>query len=245
MFDCKDVTERASDYLDDALSRRERAGLRLHLLVCEYCRRYMRQMRAIVGALHRLDEAPAEAPDTRRRLGGINPTATLIGRLGLAALATALLVGVWFAPGPAPLQEAVYEHAIDGHARPGTPLPDAAVQTVLTRFGVQLRAGSGRWVYAHLCDLGGLDVAHLMLDAPSGAVTVLLIPDREQAPEAFHRGALYGVLAPHPAGTLALLGPDQAEVADLARRLPEMLAGATAGGLASPLSLASASAPER
>lgn len=51
MLNCREVTEKASDYLDQALPWRQRLGMRVHLLMCQHCRRYVRQLHAIAKAL--------------------------------------------------------------------------------------------------------------------------------------------------------------------------------------------------
>jgi len=50
MLSCKDVTNLASKSLDAPLTWRQRWGMRLHLLFCHLCRRYVRN-------LHFLDQA--------------------------------------------------------------------------------------------------------------------------------------------------------------------------------------------
>jgi anti-sigma factor ChrR (cupin superfamily) len=66
MLKCKHVTEKADALVDGSeLSRRERFALRLHLMMCRHCRRYVRQMRALLGFLPReaepLEDARTEA----------------------------------------------------------------------------------------------------------------------------------------------------------------------------------------
>ncbi len=51
MLVCRDVTELVSDYLERALPVRQRLAVRLHLLRCEACRRYIDQMRKTVRLL--------------------------------------------------------------------------------------------------------------------------------------------------------------------------------------------------
>jgi predicted anti-sigma-YlaC factor YlaD len=53
MLVCRDVTELVSDYLERALPLRRRLAVRLHLLRCEACRRYIDQMRKTVRLLAR------------------------------------------------------------------------------------------------------------------------------------------------------------------------------------------------
>ena len=69
MLKCKHVVVKADALVDGApLTRRERFALRLHLLMCHHCRRYVRQLRALLNTLPRnpdsLDDArPREILD--------------------------------------------------------------------------------------------------------------------------------------------------------------------------------------
>jgi glutaredoxin 3 len=51
MLSCKDLSLKASDYLDGDLPPRLRLEIRLHMFLCTSCRRYLRQLRLAVGAL--------------------------------------------------------------------------------------------------------------------------------------------------------------------------------------------------
>ena len=55
MLVCRDVTELVSDYVERALPLRGRLAVRLHLLRCDACRRYIDQMRKTVRLLGRGD----------------------------------------------------------------------------------------------------------------------------------------------------------------------------------------------
>lgn len=48
MFQCKDVAEEASNYLNKDLPLHKRVGLFLHLVVCSCCRNYLQQIRQTV-----------------------------------------------------------------------------------------------------------------------------------------------------------------------------------------------------
>lgn len=60
MLSCKDVSERASRWLDREMGLWERLQLRAHLAICVHCRRYLAQLKAAVAALRFL---PEETPD--------------------------------------------------------------------------------------------------------------------------------------------------------------------------------------
>ena len=63
---CRQVTRRQSDALDRRLSLPKRFGLRLHLLLCGWCRRYGKQIRFLRQAAHEHPDELNEA--TPRRL---------------------------------------------------------------------------------------------------------------------------------------------------------------------------------
>lgn len=51
MLNCKQVTEKLGAHLDGQLTAGERVAVRLHLLMCVYCRRFERHLRSLVEAL--------------------------------------------------------------------------------------------------------------------------------------------------------------------------------------------------
>ncbi len=71
---CRDASRLQSDALDQALPLPKRFGLRVHLLVCKWCRRYGNQIRFLRQAAHEHPDAVNEAspstlsPDARERL---------------------------------------------------------------------------------------------------------------------------------------------------------------------------------
>ncbi|WP_297810292.1 hypothetical protein [uncultured Methylophaga sp.] len=62
MFECKDIAEEASNYLDGDLPLRKRIGLFLHLVICSCCRRYMQQIKQTISTVSTL--RPREQHDT-------------------------------------------------------------------------------------------------------------------------------------------------------------------------------------
>ncbi len=48
MLNCKTLAQRhASDYLDQQLTMRQHLGVRVHLLLCKICRRFIDQLRLV------------------------------------------------------------------------------------------------------------------------------------------------------------------------------------------------------
>ncbi|MFD1938184.1 MULTISPECIES: anti-sigma factor family protein [Nonomuraea] len=50
-FTCDELVEVITAYLEDALDRSARDGMRAHLARCEGCERYVEQFRATIGVL--------------------------------------------------------------------------------------------------------------------------------------------------------------------------------------------------
>jgi predicted anti-sigma-YlaC factor YlaD len=76
MLNCKDASHLISQRLDRPLGRRERWGLRMHLLMCRYCRRFSRQLGLIHLALRKLgreseqtEEGAELSAEARERIG--------------------------------------------------------------------------------------------------------------------------------------------------------------------------------
>ncbi len=63
MMTCKEVAQLASESLDRSLTLYERLTLRLHLVRCDMCTRYVRQLKFLQRACAEADEA--KLTDTR------------------------------------------------------------------------------------------------------------------------------------------------------------------------------------
>lgn len=71
---CREAARTQSEALDHPLPPAKRFGLRLHLLMCKWCRRYGQQIRFLHHAAHEHEIKQAEAspqtlsPEARERL---------------------------------------------------------------------------------------------------------------------------------------------------------------------------------
>ena len=54
MLDCKQTSQLISQSLDRSLTLRERFALRLHLLICKYCKQFSQHMQTIRVALKQM-----------------------------------------------------------------------------------------------------------------------------------------------------------------------------------------------
>mgnify|MGYP006952653262 CR=1 FL=1 len=75
MLSCKDVSRLNSQAQDRCLTRRERWGVRLHLLVCKGCREFARRLHTLRAACKQLEQAsvlsgsePALKADSKSRI---------------------------------------------------------------------------------------------------------------------------------------------------------------------------------
>jgi anti-sigma factor ChrR (cupin superfamily) len=61
MLTCREVTDNASAMIDAELGLRKRIAVRLHLMMCKNCRRFVRQLRTLVGSLASRSEADSQS----------------------------------------------------------------------------------------------------------------------------------------------------------------------------------------
>ena len=168
MTSCRELTEQASDYLEHQLSRRRRLAIRLHLLICEGCRRYLRQYRAVCSALRGLGDtqpAPTRVVFSGRRL-------TLAGAFASLLAAVAL----WQVLGRADFSAAMLAQARHDPA-PLAPqaLPAPQVAQLLAAYGLTLASPLTHVHYAHPCHVLWRRAAHLVLVTPAGEVAVFVL----------------------------------------------------------------------
>ncbi len=62
MITCKDVSDLASDYLEGSTTFVQRFRFRLHLSMCNHCRRYLTQLKLIIGVAQKFSK-PSKSSD--------------------------------------------------------------------------------------------------------------------------------------------------------------------------------------
>jgi len=61
MLSCHDLANKvASDYIDSQLRWHERAKVRLHLAICDNCRRFIKQLKQVRAVIRQYDPKPAD-----------------------------------------------------------------------------------------------------------------------------------------------------------------------------------------
>lgn len=74
MLDCKHTSQLVSRSLDKKLTFRERLAVKMHLMMCKYCRRFEKQLHAIRKGLKTLaeqvehDETIQMPPEVKSRI---------------------------------------------------------------------------------------------------------------------------------------------------------------------------------
>jgi anti-sigma factor RsiW len=58
---CRQAVDLMTEYLEDALSQRDRLRFEVHLAECPYCVEYLEQLRAVIDIAGHLD--PDDVPD--------------------------------------------------------------------------------------------------------------------------------------------------------------------------------------
>ncbi|WP_372719689.1 zf-HC2 domain-containing protein [Immundisolibacter sp.] len=169
MISCRDFTEQATDYLESQLGWRQRLAIRLHLLVCEGCRRYLRQYRAVCGALRGLGDTQA-IPARRAMYTG--------RQLALAGAAASLLtaVVVWQVfDRTDDLSAAMLAQARHDSSPLATEaIPAPQIEQLLATYGLTLTGPLQQVHYAHPCHVLLRQAAHLVLVTSAGEVAVFV-----------------------------------------------------------------------
>lgn len=70
MLKCREFIDTADALIDGELSTRQRLSMRLHWFICRHCRRYLRQLRALLSAIPFMHK-PASDNEVERVMQGL------------------------------------------------------------------------------------------------------------------------------------------------------------------------------
>jgi hypothetical protein len=121
--------------------------------------------------------------------------------------------GIWLALPETSLAAAVVAHMAgepEAWRRTDVAVPDTALNDVLRDSNLRLSAGAGIVSYAASCAFRGHRVPHLVVQTPSGPVTVMvLVHEVASRPTQFDEQGYRGTIVPMPGhGSLAVLMQD-------------------------------------
>jgi hypothetical protein len=151
-----------------------------------------------------------------------------------ASLLLALVIagGVWLTLPQRSLAADVVKHMAgepDAWQLTDVPVPDADLNAVLKDSKLRLKAGAGVVSYASSCYLRGHRVPHLVVQTPSGPVTVMvLVHEAVRNPKQFDEQGYRGTIVPVPGhGSIAVLMRDSesgsGDVERIAARVDESI----------------------
>jgi hypothetical protein len=194
--------------------------LREHRESCRECSLYTEQLLGFEARLERALQVdiPAGKAQPRR--------AQSFRRMAIAAsviLGVVLAAGIWIAlPGASLAADVVAHMAGEPEAwkRTDVAVPDPALEEVLRDSKLRLRAAAGIVSYAASCAFRGHRVPHLVVQTPSGPVTVMvLVHESVRRLTQFDEQGYRGTIVPMPGhGSMAVLMQDPgAARADLPR----------------------------
>ena len=71
MISCKQLSELSSDYLDGNLTLAQRLSVRLHTLMCKYCRRFLSQLNISTALLPKDNTGDLSEADIETQLAAL------------------------------------------------------------------------------------------------------------------------------------------------------------------------------
>jgi hypothetical protein len=187
-----------------------------HRESCAECRAFTEQLLRFEARLERalLVDIPTRAvvlPFARSGKTGQ-------GRRWMAMAASLLLAlviaaGVWLTLPQRGLAADVVAHMAgepDAWQRTDVPVPDADLKAVLKDSKLRLKPDAGMVSYASSCEFRGHKVPHLVVQTPSGPVTVMvLVHEAVRNPKQFDEQGYRGTIVPVPGhGSIAVLMRD-------------------------------------
>jgi hypothetical protein len=203
-------------------------GALAHLTGCPACAEYRRQMQRLdERLLHALRVPLAAAPGARTAV----PVAPRrrFERPRWMALAASIVAGVlvgsllWIGGPQETLAGQLLAH-LDHEPEALVVTTQAAdpqrLERVLERGGVRLRPGVGTVSYANSCWFRSRWVPHLVVQAERGPVTVMVLRhEHASRPIRFAEGGISGTVLPAGPGSVAVIGADDADLGEVARRM--------------------------
>jgi Protein of unknown function (DUF3379) len=214
--------------------------MRAHREACAECNAYTEKLLHFESRLERAlkIELPAAADANllpfARKSGGVQPRRA---RRWLALAASMLLAavvagGIWLTLPQESLAADVVAHMAgepDAWQRTDVAVPNRDLNAVLDESKLRLKPDAGVVSYASSCDFRGHRVPHLVVQSPTGPVTVMvLVHEKVRKAVQFDEQGYRGTIVPVPGhGSIAVLmrepGVDRAQVDRVAARVDDAI----------------------
>jgi Protein of unknown function (DUF3379) len=207
--------------------------LRAHRESCAECRAFTEQLLRFEARLERalLVDIPVKAavlPFARKAATAVRGRGRTMALAASVLLAVVIAGGIWLTLPQRSLAAAVVEHMAgepDAWRRSDVAVPNAELNAVLQASKLRLKSDAGLVSYAASCDFRGHKVPHLVVQTPSGPVTVMvLVHEPVTNPRQFDEHGYRGTIVPVPGhGSIAVLmqdaGSRSADVESIAARV--------------------------
>jgi hypothetical protein len=205
------------------------AELRAHREACAECRAFTEQLLKFESRLERavrVDMPPKANVLPFERKGANTPHAPRRW-MALAAsvlLGAAIVGGIWLSLPQSSLAAAVVAHMAgepEAWRRTDLAVPEPELEHVLKDSKLRLKPDAGIVSYATTCAFRGHRVPHLVVQTPSGPVTVMvLVHESVRRPTPFDDQGYRGTIVPVPGhGSIAVLMRDSGIGADEIQRI--------------------------
>jgi hypothetical protein len=217
------------------------AGLRAHREICAECREYTEGLLRFESRLERalrVDIAPTAAVLPFERKGGRAPQNGARAPRRWMAIAASVLLGLsiagglWLTLPQRSLAAAVVAHMAgepDAWRRTDVAVGNSDLDAVLKDSKLRLKPEAGTVSYASSCQFRGHRVPHLVVQTPSGPVTVMvLVHESVRRVMQFDDEGYRGTIVPVPGhGSIAVLmrnsGVGRGEIERIAARVDDSI----------------------
>jgi Protein of unknown function (DUF3379) len=208
--------------------------LRAHRESCAECRAFTEQLLRFEARLERalLVDIPTKAVVMPFACKAAQGPRRWLAMAASLLLALVIAAGIWLTLPQRSLAAAVVAHMAgepDAWQRTDVPVPDADLNAVLKDSKLRLKPDAGVVSYASSCNFRGHKVPHLVVQTPSGPVTVMvLVHEAVRNPKQFDEQGYRGTIVPVPGhGSIAVLMRDvssgSADVARIAARVDDSI----------------------
>jgi uncharacterized protein DUF3379 len=189
--------------------------LRAHREHCPECRAFTEQLLRFEARLERallvdISAKAAVLPFAREAATAARSPRRWMALAASVVLGLAIAGGVWFSLPQRSLAAAVVAHMAgepDAWRRSDVAVPNLELNSVLQESGLRLKADAGIVSYASSCAFRGHNVPHLVVQTPSGPVTVMvLVHESVHKSMQFDEQGYRGTIVPVPGhGSIAVL----------------------------------------
>ncbi len=224
-MDCLEVCRQLSG---DSYSNND--AIKSHLVSCVACAAYAAQQIQLTESLQQVvtvsvPEGLASRILLQQSIHEKKQIKSRRNRVYAIAASVLLSVGIFssllFLNTPKSLEQTVLNHIIteQHHLHDDNNVALAKLNTLLFDFNLRLDSSLGKINYAGSCTIGKTKGVHIVVQADTGPVTILLMPDETlKFRKAVNAADFSGVVVPMNNGSFAIVGGKQESLSNLEQR---------------------------